>query len=108
MTELVAQGTWVEIHKIALDAGERSAQVPEDTRQVPLELRVKGFLVADAALGDEAVIETPTGRRLRDRNANGKAPPRQTSGNQSRLQPQLRAAHPRTFHHRRRSARHPP
>jgi len=67
MIELVAQGTWVEIHKIALDVGERTAQVPEDTRQVPLELRVKGFLVAAAALGDEAEIETLTGRRLRGR-----------------------------------------
>jgi hypothetical protein len=67
MTELVAHGTWVEIHKIALDAGKRTAQLPEDTRQVPLELRVKGFLVADAAMGDEAEIETPTGRRLRGR-----------------------------------------
>ena len=85
MTELVAHGTWVEIHKIALVAGKRTAQLPGDTRQVPLELRVKGFLVADAAMGDEAEIETP-----------------------SRLQPQLRAAHPRTFQHRRRSARHPP
>ncbi len=67
MTELVAQGTWVEIHKIALDAGKRAAQVPEDTRQIPLELRVKGFLVAAAALGDEVEIETPTGRRLQGR-----------------------------------------
>lgn len=67
MTELVAQGSWVEIHNIVLDAGERAAQVPQDTRRVPLELRVKGFLVAAAALGDEAEIETPTGRRLRGR-----------------------------------------
>lgn len=67
MTELVVQDTWVEIHKIALGAGERAAQVPEDTRQVPLELRVKGFLVAAAALGDEVEIETLTGRRLRGR-----------------------------------------
>ena len=64
MTELVAQGSWVEIQNIILEVGERAAQVPQDTRQVPLELRVKGFLVAAAALGDEAEIETPTGRRL--------------------------------------------
>lgn len=64
MTERVEQGVWVEIHNIVLDAGERAAQVPQDTRQVPLEMRVKGFLVAPAALGDEAEIETPTGRRL--------------------------------------------
>ena len=67
MPELIAQGTWVEIHKIALDVGERAAQVPRDTRQVPLELRVKGFLVAAAGMGDEAEIETLTGRRLRGR-----------------------------------------
>ncbi len=67
MSELIAQGAWVEIHKIALDAGERAAQVPEDTRQVPLELRVKGFLVTAAAMGDEAEIETLTGRCLRGR-----------------------------------------
>lgn len=67
MTELVAQGSWVEIHKIALEAGERTAQLPEDTRKVPLELRVKGFLLAAAALGDEGEIETLTGRRLRGR-----------------------------------------
>ena len=47
--------------------GERAAQVPGDTRQVPLELRVKGFLAAAAAMGDEAEIETLTGRRLRGR-----------------------------------------
>lgn len=64
MTELIEQGTWVEIHNIVLEAGQRAALVPEDTRQVPLELRVKGFLVVPAALGDEAEIETPTGRRL--------------------------------------------
>ncbi len=67
MTELVAHGSWVEIHKIALDAGKRTALLPEDTRRVPLEMRVKGFLVAAAALGDEAEIETLTGRRLRGR-----------------------------------------
>ena len=67
MTELIARGSWVEIHNIVLNAGERAAQVPQDSRQVPLELRVRGFLVASAALGDEAEIETPTGRHLRGR-----------------------------------------
>jgi len=65
MTDNVAPGTWVEIHRIVLPAGERAAQVPEDTQRVPLELRVKGFLLAPAAVGDEAEIETPAGRRLR-------------------------------------------
>jgi hypothetical protein len=55
----------VEIHRIVLAPGERAPQVPEDTRQVPLEMRVKGFLLAPAAIGEDAEIETPAGRRLR-------------------------------------------
>lgn len=67
MNELVDKGSWVEIHRIVLPAGERAPQVPEDTRRVPLEMRVRGFLVEAAAVGDEAEILTPAGRRLRGR-----------------------------------------
>ena len=65
MTELIAKGTWVEIHGLVLSPGQRTPQVPEDTQQVPLEMRVKGILVETAALGEEAEILTPAGRRLR-------------------------------------------
>lgn len=65
MTELIGKGTWVEIHRIVLPAGERAPQVPDDTRQVPLEMRVKGYLVAPASPGEQAEIVTPVGRRLR-------------------------------------------
>ena len=65
MTEEIKKGTWVEIHKIVLPAGERAPQVPEDTQQVPLEMRVKGFLVEPVSLGDEAEIVTTVGRHLR-------------------------------------------
>jgi hypothetical protein len=65
MTELIGKGTWVEIHRIVLPAGERAPQVPDDTRQVPLEMRVKGFLVAPASPGEDAEIVTSVGRRLR-------------------------------------------
>jgi hypothetical protein len=65
MADLIATGTWVEIHRIVLAAGERAPQVPEDTRAVPLEMRVKGFLVAPAALGGEARIVTRAGHRWR-------------------------------------------
>jgi hypothetical protein len=64
MAELIAKGTWVEIHCIVLAAGERAPQVPDDTQQVPLEMRVKGFLTAPAVVGKEAEILTPAGRRL--------------------------------------------
>jgi hypothetical protein len=65
MTERIGKGTWVEIHRIVLPAGERAPQVPDDTRQVPLEMRVKGFLVAPASPGEETEIVTPVGRKLR-------------------------------------------
>lgn len=65
MAELIGKGTWVEIHRIVLPAGERAPQVPDDTRQVPLEMRVKGYLVAPASPGEQAEIVTPVGRRLR-------------------------------------------
>lgn len=65
MAETIAPGTWVEIHRVVLAAGERAPQVPEDTADVPLEMRVKGTLAAPAALGTEAEVITAAGRRLR-------------------------------------------
>ena len=65
MTELIEKGTWVEIHRIVLVADERAPQVPADTRQLPLEMWVKGFLAEPVPLGEEAVIVTPAGRNLR-------------------------------------------
>ena len=64
MSEPVAQGTWVEIHRVVLPPGERAPGVPADTARVPLEMRVKGFLAAPASLGNEAEVITAAGRRL--------------------------------------------
>lgn len=57
------KGQWVQIHNIVLAAGERG-QVPEDTQNVPLEMWVKGYLTADAELGAECMVITPTGREV--------------------------------------------
>ena len=65
MADLIDEGTWVEIHSIILPAGKRAPQVPEDTQQVPLEMRVKGFLLEPASLNEEAEIITTVGRHLR-------------------------------------------
>ncbi len=65
MAEPIVSGTWVEIHRVVLGPAERAPQVPEDTRAAPLEMRVKGFLVEPAILGDEVTIVTPAGRHLR-------------------------------------------
>lgn len=64
MAERVAAGTWVEIHRVILRPDERAPAIPEDTRTVPLEMRVKGFLVEDRTIGEEAQIVTAAGRRL--------------------------------------------
>lgn len=59
---MIKKGQWVSIHNIVLEPDERAPQVPEDTKKVPLEMWVKGFLINDAEIGDEASIETMTGR----------------------------------------------
>lgn len=59
---MIKKGTWVRIHKVILEPSERAPQVPEDTRKVPFEMWVKGFLLEDAEMGDEVSIETVTGR----------------------------------------------
>lgn len=65
MNDRAAKDTWVEIHRVLLKKGARAPQVPQDTREVPLEMKVKGFLLHEAALGDEVEIVTAAGRRIR-------------------------------------------
>lgn len=65
MPERAAKGTWVELHRTVLEPGARAPHVPEETQAVPLEMKVKGILVSDAALGEETEVETAAGRRLR-------------------------------------------
>lgn len=59
------KGDWVQIHQIVLKPEERAPQVPEDTKQVPLELWVKGYALTEAKLGDQIEIETTTGRKVK-------------------------------------------
>ena len=59
---MIQKGQWVRIHKIILQPSERAPQVPDDTKKVPLEMWDKGFLGADAKIGDEVCITTVTGR----------------------------------------------
>ncbi|MDK2918418.1 MAG: 2-amino-4-ketopentanoate thiolase alpha subunit [Candidatus Petromonas sp.] len=62
---MIKKGEWVLIHNIVLKPEERAPQVPEDTKKVPLEMWVKGFLLEDAQIGDEVVVQTMTGRRVK-------------------------------------------
>ncbi len=59
---MVKKGEWVLIHNIVLTPEERAPQVPDDTKKVPLELWVKGYLQHDANIGDEVTVLTRTKR----------------------------------------------
>lgn len=59
------KGDFVRIHNIILKAEDRAPNLPEDTKKVPLEMWVKGFLQYDAELGEEVEIITITGRKVK-------------------------------------------
>jgi hypothetical protein len=62
------KGDWVRVYNVVLKADERAPQVPDDTKKVPLEMWVKGFLVNDKAeIGDEVEITTYIGRKMKGR-----------------------------------------
>ncbi|MBO8161220.1 MAG: 2-amino-4-ketopentanoate thiolase [Thermosipho sp. (in: Bacteria)] len=59
------KGDWVQIQKTLLKPEERTAPLPDDTKKVPLQMRVKGFLLNDTAeIGEEVEIETLIGRKV--------------------------------------------
>jgi 2-amino-4-ketopentanoate thiolase alpha subunit len=62
---MVKKGDWVQIHQIVLNPVDRSVNLPEDTKNVPLELWVKGNINHDANIGDEVEITTLTGRLVK-------------------------------------------
>ncbi len=57
------KGDWVEIGRTVLSPSERAEGIPEDTASVPLEMKVRGFLLDNRAeTGDTVSIRTITGR----------------------------------------------
>lgn len=65
MGEKAFMGDYVQIHRVILNPGERAPQVPDDTKKVPLEMFVKGFLVdTEAVLGQEVTIRTVIDRKI--------------------------------------------
>ena len=66
MTKIL-RGTWVEIERVLLTPAERAPQVPDDTKAVPYVLKVAGFLLSEASLGDDVVVTTLIGRKLSGR-----------------------------------------
>lgn len=64
MKDTVKAGSYVQIHKTILHPEERTAKIPEDTKRVPFEMWVKGFLLKDAQPGGDATVKTITGREV--------------------------------------------
>lgn len=62
MEKKINKGQWVEIEEILLQPEERTGNIPEETKKVPLMMRMKGFLANNAEIGERVEIRTLTGR----------------------------------------------
>lgn len=63
MLTVAKKNDYVRIHRNVLLPEERTGKLPEDTKTVPLEMWVKGFLQEDnAQLGDTVTVKTVVGR----------------------------------------------
>lgn len=61
---MAKRGDWVKIHAVVLKAEERSPHLPKDTKKVPLEMWVNGFLEKNARIGEKVQISTLSGRTV--------------------------------------------
>ncbi len=59
---MIEKNTFVQIYKSVLSRSERATNLPVDTKQVPLEMRIKGKLLNPAQIGDTVEIMTATKR----------------------------------------------
>jgi hypothetical protein len=59
-----AAGDWAEVVLRVLEPEARAPGLPPETASTPLVARVKGFLEAEAAVGDRAAVRTLAGRRV--------------------------------------------
>ena len=64
MQQCAHLGDWVQIHETVLRPEERTGKLPDETRMVPLEMWIKGFLQKDCELGGIAEVRTLTGRKV--------------------------------------------
>lgn len=62
---MIKKGTFVEIEKIVLKCEDRSPAIPEDTKETPLKMWVKGFVNSDCKIGDEVTVTTIIGRNIK-------------------------------------------
>lgn len=59
---MIQKGKWVTIRRQILSEAERAAGIPADTAATPFTMWVKGWLLAEAEIGQSASVRTVTGR----------------------------------------------
>ncbi len=59
---MIKAGSFVRIHQVILKAEERTSSIPEDTAKTDLRMWTKGFLKADAEIGDVVEVTTLASR----------------------------------------------
>lgn len=60
---MVKEGAWVTVESTVLKAGERAQNLPGDTGATDLRMWIKGTLVKQTDIGQEATVLTVTGRK---------------------------------------------
>jgi 2-amino-4-ketopentanoate thiolase alpha subunit len=59
---MILKGSYVEIQQTVLNSEERAYSIPDDTKNTPLNLWAKGWLLGDSEVGTEAAIKTVNAR----------------------------------------------
>ena len=59
------KGDWVRVYSVVLEAHRRSLTLPDDTKAIPYESWVNGFVETDASIGDIVTIVTISGRKVK-------------------------------------------
>ena len=59
---MVEKNAWVSIRRTILEPVERTGHLPEETKEVPFQIWVKGRLQTPAEIGEEVTVVTRTGR----------------------------------------------
>ncbi len=62
---MAKKGEWVKIHDVILNPSDRAPSLPDDTKQVPFEMWLNGFLNHDAKIGEIVEITTLSGRKVK-------------------------------------------
>ncbi|MFA7507344.1 MAG: 2-amino-4-oxopentanoate thiolase subunit OrtA, partial [Bacilli bacterium] len=60
--KMIKENTVVQIERVVLKSVERTGNLPDDTKRVPLKMKLKGRLVTKSNLGDYVKIVTQTNR----------------------------------------------